>query len=65
MNKYTLGHDQLPLEISKYMMTFQTASGDCGYEYYGKFRNYVGYEGDLLIVDGAKIYICRDYLEPP
>jgi hypothetical protein len=69
--KYVLGVDPLPPEIAEKVMTYQTLSGGCGYELWGKYRTYEGHVGDLLIVTDKKMYIkrldfgmSRDYLEP-
>ena len=67
-NIYTLGQDKLPPEIAEKIMTYQTASGGCGFELYGEHKNYEGRIGDLLIVTDTKMYIKRLYfghLEPP
>lgn len=61
MKVYVLGKDKLPPDIAKKVMVFQTSSGGCGYELHGKFRDYSGHDGDLLIVTDKKMYIKRFY----
>ena len=59
MKCYVLGKDQLPPHIAEKVVTYQASSGDCGYELCGKFRNYEGCVGDLLIVEDKRMYIKR------
>lgn len=61
MDVYVLGHDKLPPDVAEKVMVYQTASGGCGFELWGQFRSYEGHVGDLLIVDGKKMYIKRFY----
>lgn len=59
MKVYVLGQDKLPPDIAEKVMTYQTASGGCGYELYGQWRSYDGHNGDLLIVTDKKMYIRK------
>ena len=59
MRIYILGQDKLPPNVAERIMVFQLASGGCGFELYGNFRNHEGRVGDLLIVSGDKMCIKR------
>lgn len=61
MKCYVLGRDKLPPHIAEKVMTYQTASGGCGFELWGQQKSYEGQIGDLLIVTGSGMYIKRFY----
>ena len=56
---YVLGVDALPPEISKKIMPYQTISGGCGFELWGKYGTCEGHVGDLLIVTEDGMFIRR------
>ena len=57
--EYTIGHGKAPAWCSRWIMHYQKESGQIGYEFHGKHKDYELNVGDKLIYRDGKIYVRK------
>jgi hypothetical protein len=63
MDEYVIGQDDLPQWIRDRMMVYQSSFGGICYEIWGRYRDLVCRDGDVLVVSGENISIIRKHQE--